>query len=155
MQITIIAVGSKMPTWVTAGFNEYSLRMPKSMAIELREIALPKRGKNAVIEQLVKREGMAMAEKIPPASHIVALEVSGRRLTTPHLAERLAHVQEQASNLTLLIGGPDGLADNCRQLAHEQWSLSDLTLPHPLVRVLLAEQLYRAWTILQNHPYHR
>lgn len=144
-----------MPAWVQQGYDEYARRLPVDFSIELIEIPLGQRGKNADIARAIKREGDSMLAAIDKSDHVVALEVKGQPWTTEKLAQQAANWQMMGCNVALLIGGPDGLSDECRQKARQQWSLSPLTLPHPLVRVLLAEQLYRAWSINQNHPYHR
>lgn len=155
MKIKIIAVGTKMPGWVQQGYEEYARRLPAEFSLELIEIPLGQRGKNADIARAIKREGDAMLAALDKTDHIVALEVNGKSWSTEKLALEADKWQMMGCNVALLIGGPDGLAESCRQRARQQWSLSALTLPHPLVRVLLAEQLYRAWSINQNHPYHR
>lgn len=155
MRLKLVAVGQKMPSWVTAGFQEYARRMPPEMPLELIEIPLAKRGRNPDIARLVEREGEQMLQAVGGSDWVVALDIPGKSWTTPVLSEQLERWQMQGQNLALLVGGPDGLAPACRARAAQSWSLSALTLPHPLVRVLVAEQLYRAWTITRNHPYHR
>lgn len=155
MRVRLIAIGNKMPNWVDQGFAEYQKRLSTSMPIELVDIMAGKRGKNADLQRIMDREGDAMVGAIPHSDWVIALDVKGKRLTTEAMAERLQHLMNEGRHLSLLIGGPEGLAERCRQRADERWSLSDLTLPHPLVRILIAEQLYRSWTILQGHPYHR
>ncbi len=155
MRIRLICVGTKMPAWVETGFNEYAKRLPAEMALELRELPLGHRGKGADIRRAMASEGDAMLAAIPKGDRVIALDVLGKSLSTEQLAEQLAEQRMEGGNLSLLIGGPDGLDARCLALADRQWSLSKLTLPHPLVRVLLAEQLYRGWTILQSHPYHK
>ena len=155
MDIYLIAVGEKMPRWVQEGYGEYAKRLPAECALKLVEIAPGKRGKNADIARAMRDEGERMLAAIPKGAHVVALEVKGRDWSTEQLAEQLDGWMAGGRDIALLVGGPEGLADGCRARADQQWSLSPLTLPHPLVRVLLAEQLYRAWSILRNHPYHR
>jgi 23S rRNA (pseudouridine1915-N3)-methyltransferase len=120
-----------------------------------REVPLAKRMQGATAEQAREREGEQILKAIPPGDTVIALDVPGERISTAQLARQLEAWQMSGSNYSLLVGGPDGLAARCLERAVARWSLSDLTLPHPLVRVLLAEQLYRAWTITANHPYHR
>lgn len=151
----MIAVGTKMPGWVTEGFQEYVKRMPADAALELVEIPLATRGKNTDIARAIKQEGEQMLNAVSPGDRVIALEVKGKNWTTEQLAVEFAQWQMDGRNVALLIGGPDGLSDACRARADQQWSLSALTLPHPLVRVILAEQIYRAWSITRNHPYHR
>jgi 23S rRNA (pseudouridine1915-N3)-methyltransferase len=155
MQIHLISVGNRMPDWIKAGFEEYSKRMPRECELIIKEIPPGIRTKNSDLIKTLKDEGERMNSAIPAGSHIVALDVSGRPWTTPDLANNLERWLEGGKNIALLIGGPEGLADSVKNRAGEFWSLSPLTFPHPLVRVIVAEQLYRAWSILQNHPYHR
>lgn len=155
MKLHLIAVGQKMPTWVNTGFDEYAKRLPNDCALVLHEIPAGKRGKNADVSRILEDEGQKILDKIPKGAHVVALEVGGKAHTTEKLASRLDDWRHLGSDVALLVGGPEGLSNACRQAAHEQWSLSNLTLPHPIVRVVMAEALYRAYTVLQNHPYHR
>ena len=155
MRISLIAVGTRMPAWVETGVAEYRKRLPPEISFETREIALGKRGKNADITRAMAEEGAAMLAAIGARDRVIALDVRGKALSTEQLAEKLAAWQMHGDDVSLLVGGPDGLANVCLERASERWSLSALTLPHPLVRVLLAEQLYRAWSINHNHPYHR
>jgi len=155
MNIHLIAVGDKMPRWVQEGFGEYARRLPPECALHLVEIPAGKRGKNADIGRIMRDEARRLLAVIPKGTEVVALEVGGRSWSTEQLAARLGDWMASGRDLTLLVGGPDGLADEARAAAGQLWSLSPLTLPHPLVRVVLAEQLYRAWSILRGHPYHR
>lgn len=155
MKINLVCVGTKMPAWVEAGFSEYSKRLPADFALSVTEVPLGKRGKSGDVKQAIKKETDAVLAKIREADHVVALEVTGKRLSTEALAQRVDDIRMDGKNIALLVGGPDGLGQECRDRANEQWSLSALTLPHPLVRIVLAEQIYRAWSILNAHPYHR
>lgn len=155
MKIRLIAVGTKMPAWVVSGYSEYAKRLPNEVSLECREIPLSKRSKSLDIERAIQREGDAMLAAVGKGDKIIALDVNGKMWDTHQLAHQLGDWQLSGRNISLLIGGPEGLSSQCRQAAEQRWSLSPLTLPHPLVRVLVAEQLYRAWTILNNHPYHR
>lgn len=155
MKINIVAVGKRMPDWINTGYQEYAKRMPRTMPMELIEIPLQTRSKNQDINKLVQQEGELMLRAIPAANTVVALDVKGQQWDTPAFAGQLQQWREQGKDLNLLIGGPDGLASACLQRAHAHWSLSRLTLPHPLVRVIVAEQIYRAFSILSQHPYHR
>lgn len=155
MKLRIIAVGTRMPQWVNDGFQEYAKRMPPELKIEVVELPLGPRGKNQPVERAIAREGEAMLKAIPSSDGVVALDVPGKPWTTEKLAQQLRNWQQSGSNYNLLIGGPDGLAPECLARADQSWSLSPLTLPHPLVRVLLMEQLYRAWTLNAGHPYHK
>jgi 23S rRNA (pseudouridine1915-N3)-methyltransferase len=155
MRIRLIAIGQKMPEWVTAGFGEYVKRLPADCSLDLIEIPLAKRGKNVDVARAMKREGEQMLAAIGAHDTVITLEVKGSTWSTEQLSTRLASWRDQGQSISLLVGGPEGLDDACLAKADVRWSLSPLTLPHPLVRIVLAEQLYRAWTILQNHPYHR
>lgn len=155
MRISIIAIGTKMPSWVDQGVDEYARRMPRELKVDWKALPLAQRGKGSSAAQLRDREGEQILKAIPAGDRVIALDVRGKSLATEQLAEQLAHWQMTGDNYSLLIGGPDGLAPACLERAERRWSLSELTLPHPLVRILLAEQLYRAWTITVNHPYHR
>lgn len=155
MHIHLIAVGGRMPDWVEAGYGDYARRLPRECALRLVEIAPGRRGRNADIARIVRDEGERMLAAIPRDCHVVALEVGGRAWSTPQLAAQLEDWMRNGRDVALLVGGPEGLDDACRARADQRWSLSALTLPHPLVRVVLAEALYRAWSVLSGHPYHR
>lgn len=155
MRISVIAVGTRMPAWVTQGIAQYTQRLPRELKPAWCEIPLAKRGKDASAQQWCAVEGEQILKAIAPGDRVIALAVNGKRLSTEQLAQNLSAWQLSGDNYSVLIGGPDGLSPACLARAEQCWSLSDLTLPHPLVRVLLAEQLYRAWTITVNHPYHR
>ncbi len=155
MKLHLLAVGQKMPAWVEQGFQEYAQRMPAEARLELKEIAPGKRGKNADIKRIVQDEGQRLQAAIPKNTRIVVLDVKGRNWSTEQLADRLGEWMQSGQDVSLLVGGPEGLSDECMALAQERWSLSSLTFPHPLVRIILAEQLYRAWSVLRHHPYHR
>lgn len=155
MKIKLIAVGTKMPSWVTQAFFEYQRRFPKDMPLELVEIPAGKRGKNADIARILHKEGQAMLAAVPHNYKIVTLDIPGKPWDTKQLAMQLESWKLDGRNIAILIGGPEGLAPECKQKAQQSWSLSPLTLPHPLVRVIMAESLYRAWSITANHPYHR
>lgn len=144
-----------MPKWVEQGYQEYAKRLPREFSLELIEIAPGNRGKNADIERAIRKEGEQMLSKIGSSDHVVALEVLGKAWSTEQLATEAEKWQMSGRDVCLLVGGPEGLAPECRQRADQQWSLSPLTLPHPMVRILLAEQVYRAWSVIQGHPYHR
>jgi 23S rRNA (pseudouridine1915-N3)-methyltransferase len=155
MQIRLIAAGTRMPGWVSDGYREYARRMPRECALELTEIPLARRGKSQPVERAVDDEGRRMLSAVGERQHVIALDVGGRGWSTEQLAGQLRAWLQDGRDLSLLIGGPDGLSADCLARAEQRWSLSPLTLPHPLVRVLLAEQLYRAWTLVGGHPYHR
>lgn len=155
MRLRLICVGQKMPDWVSLGYTDYARRMPPELPLELVEIPMAHRGKNPDIARLMQKESDSILSATSPRDRVVALEVGGRPWSTEKLASQLESWQQDGRDVSFLVGGPDGLADACRQRADQLWSLSPLTLPHPLVRILLAEQLYRAWSITRNHPYHR
>ncbi len=155
MKLRLICVGQKMPDWVSAGYNDYARRMPPELPLELTEIPMAHRGKNPDIARLMQRESDAILATVGQRDRVIALEVGGKPWSTERLASQLESWQQDGQDVCFLVGGPDGLADACRQRADQQWSLSPLTLPHPLVRIVLSEQLYRAWSITRNHPYHR
>jgi 23S rRNA (pseudouridine1915-N3)-methyltransferase len=155
MVIHLISVGNRMPRWVQEGYQEYAKRLPRECLLKLVEIAPGHRGKGADLARAVREEGERMLKALPRDCLVLALEIEGQRWSTEQLAQKLDHWMADGRDLALLVGGPEGLADSCRQRADAGWSLSPLTLPHPLVRVLLAEQIYRAWTVLNRHPYHR
>lgn len=144
-----------MPDWVQAGYSEYAKRLPRECALELKEIPLATRSKNTDIARAIEKESESILASIPTQERVIALDVLGKPQTTQTLADALRDWQMQGGNTSLLIGGPDGLSANCLARANQRWSLSGLTLPHPLVRIVLAEQLYRAWSLLNHHPYHR
>ncbi len=155
MRIYLISVGNRMPAWVRQGYEEYARRLPKECALVLKEIAPGKRLKNTDIQRLLQQEGKKMLAAIPPDSCPIRLDLSGKPWTTRQLAMQLHHWRQNGQDVALLVGGPEGLADSVRQAVPQSWCLSNLTFPHPLVRIIVAEQLYRAFSILSNHPYHR
>lgn len=155
MQINLIAVGIKMPGWVNDAFYEYAKRLPPDCRLNLLEIEAGKHHPKADLARTIQQEGELMLKAIPPNSRIIALDEHGQQFNTPALAKHFEKWRDTEKNVSLLIGGADGLSPMCLKSAHEQWSLSLLTLPHPMVRVIVAEQLYRAWSILSHHPYHR
>lgn len=155
MQIHLIAVGQRLDDWVNQGFAEYARRLPSECRINLVEIVPNKRTKNSDISRIIEEEGERILAAVPARSHIIALDANGKQWATRQLAEQLDYWLGDGRDVSLLVGGPDGLSDKCKAVAETHWSLSKLTLPHPLVRVLVAEQIYRAWSILKGHPYHR
>ena len=155
MRIHLIAVGTRMPQWVQSGFEEYAKRLPRECQLVLREIEPAKRGKTSSVANLKTEEKKRILSALPKDAFIAALDVKGKNISTEQLSEKLSEWMFSGRDVVLLIGGPDGLHEECLQLADWKWSLSALTFPHPIVRVILAEQIYRAWSITQNHPYHR
>lgn len=144
-----------MPSWVQQGYDEYAKRMPRELSPKLVELPVANRGKNAHIGKLIIHEGESILAALPKGGRAIMLDVLGKKISTPSLSKKMASWQMDGKDISIVIGGPDGLSDSCLSSADEKWSLSDMTLPHPLVRIVLIEQLYRAWTILQNHPYHK
>jgi 23S rRNA (pseudouridine1915-N3)-methyltransferase len=155
MDINLIAVGTRMPAWVSEGYREYARRLPRDFSLSLTEITPGQRTRSSAPRRAVSEEGKRMLAATRSGQRLVALDVRGRSWSTEQLAEQLARWRLDGRDVGLLVGGPDGLAPECLHSAELHWSLSPLTLPHPLVRVVLAEQLYRAWSILSGHPYHR
>ena len=154
MRLTIVALGHKMPVWVQAGFEEYTKRMPPEARIELLELKPEDRvGKSTEI--VLKSEATRIEAAIPRQSQRLVLDERGLRLTTRDLARMLTGWMQEGVSPCFIIGSADGLAASIKQSASKQFALSGCTLPHGLVRVMLAEQLYRAWSLTQNHPYHR
>lgn len=155
MLISLIAMGTKMPNWVNEGYMEYAKRLPSDFKLNLVEIITRKRTKESETARLQQQEGDHMLAAIPKQNFVIALDVKGELWDTHQLAHHLQTWHDESQNISLLIGGPEGLAPACLSRANKKWSLSPLTFPHPLVRVVVAEQLYRAWSIITNHPYHR
>lgn len=158
MKIRILTIGQKMPDWVYTGFDDYFKRIQPFVQTQLIELPMVKRGKNDSASDIQKyrvQEGQAILQALKPQEILIALEVGGRNLSTEKLATTMQDWMLSGHDIALAIGGPDGLSDEVRQKAKWHWSLSDLTLPHPLVRIVLIEQLYRAMSINHNHPYHR
>jgi 23S rRNA (pseudouridine1915-N3)-methyltransferase len=154
MRLLIVAVGQRVPDWAQTAWDDYAKRFPSELKVELKAVKTEPRGSRTV-EQLMAAERKRIEEAIPKGARIVALDERGTVLTTVALAGKLKDWQLEGDDLALVIGGPDGLEPAFRQAAHERIRLSDLTLPHAMVRVLLVEQLYRAWSINAGHPYHR
>jgi 23S rRNA (pseudouridine1915-N3)-methyltransferase len=155
MRIRVIAVGTRMPDWVTGGVDTFTQRMPPECRVEFVEIPVAPRGKNADIARLRAAEGARMLKLLSAQDLVIALDERGKPWTTVSLAADLADWLGSGRDVALLIGGPDGLDPACRQRAERTVSISGLTLPHAMVRLILAEALYRAWTVHINHPYHR
>jgi len=155
MHIRLIAVGDRQPSWVDEAFRTYSGRFPPQWKFRLDVIATAKRTKAENARRAIETEGELILGKLAGDEQAVLLDERGKQLTSNSLAGRLSGWQADGRNLAFIIGGPDGVSDECRQRADFVWSLSDLTLPHGLARVLLAEQLYRAWSLESGHPYHR
>ena len=157
--MVLAAVGTRMPGWVDEAFEDYAKRLPPACRLTLREVPTAYRGaaarKGAASTASIRREGEGLLRAVPSGARIVALDERGAAWSTADLAERLEAWMADGRDTALLAGGPDGLAPECRERADLTWSLSRLTFPHPLVRVIVAEQLWRAWSLLHRHPYHR
>ena len=154
MRLLVVAVGLRVPDWAQTAWDDYAKRFPPESRLELKAVKTEPRASKTV-ETLHAAERQRIEAAIPKGVHVVALDERGTSLTTVALAARLKAWQLQGGDVALVIGGPDGLDPAFRQAAHERIRLSDLTLPHAMVRVLLIEQLYRAWSVNANHPYHR
>ncbi len=144
-----------MPSWVDQAYDEYARRMPRHCSMRLVEINAGKRSRSADVARINREEGERLLQAIPNGSRVIALERSGREKSTEQLALSMEKWLAGGQDVALLVGGPEGLSLACLEHADECWSLSKMTLAHPLVRVVLAEQLYRAWSIIANLPYHR
>lgn len=155
MQIHFLTVGTKMPSWVQQGYDEYAKRLPRECELVLKEIPAGKRTKNSDTARIIREEGERILAAIPQNCHVVTLDLGGKLWSTPQLSQSLERWQGNGQHVALIVGGADGIADAVKHIAKESWCLSNLTFPHPLVRIIVAEQIYRAWSILQNHPYHR
>ena len=159
MKIVLAAVGTRMPRWVDEAFEDYAKRLPSACRLTLREVPTAYRGsaarKGAASAASIRREGEGLLRAVPSGARIVALDERGSAWSTADLAKRLETWMADGGDTALLAGGPDGLAPDCRERADLTWSLSRLTFPHALVRVIVAEQLWRAWSLLHRHPYHR
>jgi 23S rRNA (pseudouridine1915-N3)-methyltransferase len=155
MQLIVAAVGHKMPGWIETGFQEYAKRMPAECRLVLKEIKPVERSSGRSAETVMAQERTRIEAVLPKGGHVVALDEHGLDLTTLKLSERLTLWQQQGGDVSFVIGGADGLDAGFKKNADLLLRISSMTLPHGLVRVLLAEQLYRAWSITRNHPYHR
>ncbi|ARG97467.1 23S rRNA (pseudouridine(1915)-N(3))-methyltransferase RlmH [Legionella micdadei] len=155
LKITLIACGNKMPTWVNSAVSEFTKRLQEFVNFNLIEIPLAKRGKASDLTRILEKEAALITHTIPPNARVIALDISGESFSSEKLASKLEQLQQISSHLCFLIGGPEGLLPSVLGRADERWSLSKLTLPHPLVRIILLETLYRAWSIIHKHPYHK
>jgi len=155
MRLVIVAVGQRQPAWARDAFDEFAKRMPADARLELVEVKAEPRDGGKTVEQMMGSEAQRLRAAVPKGARLVVLDEQGRRQTSLQLAQRLQSWQHLGRDVALLIGGPDGLHASLKAAADETLRLSDLTLPHALARVLLAEALYRAWAIVGGHPYHR
>ncbi|MDI1273848.1 23S rRNA (pseudouridine(1915)-N(3))-methyltransferase RlmH [Polaromonas sp.] len=154
MRLTIVAVGQKVPDWAQTAYDDYAKRFPPELRVEIKAVKTEPRA-SKTLDTLLAAERQRIEGVIAKGTRIVALDERGTAMTTVALAEKLKSWQREGDDVAIVIGGPDGLDPAFKQAAHERLRLSDLTLPHAMVRVLLIEQLYRAWSITVNHPYHR
>jgi len=155
LKITVVTMGNKMPAWVEQATKEYSKRLQDGVILSIVEIPLIKRGKSTDISRIMEKEMTLMSAAIPTNARIIALDITGESFSSEQLAEKIDRLQQITSHLCFLIGGPEGLSSTLIERSNERWSLSKLTLPHTLVRITLLETLYRAWSILHHHPYHK
>jgi 23S rRNA (pseudouridine1915-N3)-methyltransferase len=155
VQCQILAIGQKLPEWAAKACEEYFVRLQRFMKCSLLDIPTATRQKNVDANLYKTEEGSKLLQKIGPTDKVIALDVKGKAFSTPELAQNIANWQQEGEKLVFLIGGPDGLSQTCLARANIKWSLSALTFPHTLARVILLEQLYRATSLLANHPYHR
>lgn len=155
LKISLIVVGDKMPSWVNQGYDEYEKRIRGRASLELIQIGAGKRGKNADFTRIIQAEEQKIKEAIPERSHIVALDRKGKSFSTLDLSGKMKGWIDGGDKIALVVGGPEGLSPEFIAETHETWSLSSLTFAHPVVRVILAEQLYRCYSILEGSPYHR
>ena len=155
LKITVIAVGNKMPDWVLQGTNDYAKRFNDGIQLKMIEIPLIRRSKSSDLVRIMEKEASAIKDAIPTSARLIALDIEGKSFSSEDLALKITQLQQITSHFCFLIGGPEGLSSDTLKLCDERWSLSKLTLPHPLVRIILLETLYRAWSIINNHPYHK
>lgn len=155
MVIHFITVGQKMPKWVQDGYQEYAKRLPKACALKLIELPMASRGKSNSVDRMKTEEAKRILEVVPKGARLIVLDEHGQQVTTKGLADKMEDWLASGQDIALIVGGPDGLEKSLIEQAQWKWGLSKLTLPHPMVRILVAEQIYRAWSVIQNHPYHR
>lgn len=155
LKITVVALGNKMPDWVVKGSNDYIKRFKDGIQLKIIEIPLINRGKSSDLSRIMEKESSLIKEALPNGARIIALDIEGKCFSSEELAIKITQLQQVSSHLCFIIGGPEGLSSEIMAHCDERWSLSKLTLPHPLVRIILLETLYRAWSIINNHPYHK
>lgn len=155
MRLRLLATGTRQSEWIVNGYNEYVRRLPPHCRLDLVEVTATRRTKSTDVEKNREAEGERLLKAIPDRAYVVALDEHGQSVTTRVLSNKLSDWLQVGRDVALLIGGPDGLTEGCLQRADWRWSLSTLTLPHGLVRIMVAEQIYRAWSLLEGHPYHR
>ena len=155
LKITVITLGNKMPNWVIQGSEDYAKRFNDGIQLKVIEIPLMSRGKSSDMSRILEKEAALIKEALPNNCRLIALDIEGKSYSSEDLALKITQLQQINSHFCFIIGGPEGLTQEILLLCHERWSLSKLTLPHPLVRIILLEALYRAWSIMNNHPYHK
>lgn len=155
LKITVVALGNKMPDWVVKGSEDYAKRFKEGIQLKLIEIPLERRSKSSDLTRILEKEALLIKDALPHGARLIALDVEGSTFTSEGLASKITQLQFIASHLCFIVGGPEGLSQEVLSRCDERWSLSKLTLPHPLVRIVLLETLYRAWSIINNHPYHK
>jgi 23S rRNA (pseudouridine1915-N3)-methyltransferase len=155
LRLTLLMASNRQPGWVDEGAQEYAQRLRGRCTLKITTLPLARRTPTMPAERAIQDEGERMLAAVPPGAHVVALLEDGKPWSTKELAAKLDGWMQRGAPVVLLVGGPDGLSPDCIARANERWSLSNLTLPHGLVRILAAEALYRAWSLLENHPYHR
>lgn len=155
LRLSLLTVSNRQPEWVDAGADDYAKRLRGRCSLEIKTVPLARRTASTPVERAMAEEGERLLALVPAGAHVVALLERGKPWSTQDLAGRLEAWMQLGAPVSFLVGGPDGLAPACIARANERWSLSNLTLPHGLVRVLVSEALYRAWSVLENHPYHR
>jgi len=155
LKLTLITLGNKMPDWVVQGTNDYAKRFNDGIQLKMIEIPLIRRSKSSDLSRILEKESSLIKEAMPHGARLIALDIEGKSYSSEELATKITLLQQISSHLCFIIGGPEGLSQDVLKLCDERWSLSKLTLPHPLVRIILLETLYRAWSIINNHPYHK
>jgi 23S rRNA (pseudouridine1915-N3)-methyltransferase len=155
LRLSLISASNRQPDWVDQGAEDYAKRLRGRCTLEIKTVPLARRTSGTPIDRAITEEGERMLALVPQGAHVVALLEAGKPWSTNDLARKLESWMQLGAPVALLVGGPDGLSPACTQRANERWSLSNLTLPHGLVRIVVAEALYRAWSLLEHHPYHR
>ncbi|HEX7237559.1 MAG TPA: 23S rRNA (pseudouridine(1915)-N(3))-methyltransferase RlmH [Gammaproteobacteria bacterium] len=155
LRLSLITASNRQPEWVDHGADDYAKRLRGRCTLEIKTVPLARRTATGRTERAIQDEGKRMLAAIPAGAHVVALLETGKPWSTKELARKLEGWMQLGAPVAFVVGGPDGLSSECVARANERWSLSNLTLPHGLVRVVVAEALYRAWSLLENHPYHR
>ncbi len=155
MDVTLLAIGTKMPGWVNDGYQEYAKRLGRDCKLTLKEIPSPRKSNSQDSASVCKKEAQLLLAAIPKGAYVIALDEHGKLKSTRSVADKFQQLKESSRSLVFIIGGADGLSDLVLNQCHEKWSLSKMTFPHAMVRVIVAEQIYRAISLLNNHPYHR